>query len=72
MITVGLIGVLLERVAYRPLRGTGRLPPVISALGAAFILESAARNLYGASYQVYPAGCRHVGALQSDRQSLSA
>lgn len=55
MITVGLMGVLLERVAYRPLRGTGRLPPVISALGAAFILESAARNLYGASYQVYPA-----------------
>jgi branched-chain amino acid transport system permease protein len=55
MITVGLLGVLLERVAYRPLRGTGRLPPVISALGAAFILESAARNLYGASYQVYPA-----------------
>jgi branched-chain amino acid transport system permease protein len=54
MITVGLLGVLLERIAYRPLRGTGRLPPVISALGAAFILESAARNLYGASYQVYP------------------
>jgi branched-chain amino acid transport system permease protein len=30
------------------------LPPIISALGAAFILESVARNLYGASYQVYP------------------
>jgi branched-chain amino acid transport system permease protein len=54
MITVGLVGVLLERVAYRPLRGAGRLPPIISALGAAFILESAARNIYGASYQVYP------------------
>ncbi len=54
MITVGLIGVLLERVAYRPLRGAGRLPPIISALGAAFILESAARNLYGATVQVYP------------------
>jgi branched-chain amino acid transport system permease protein len=54
MVTVGLVGVLLERVAYRPLRGAGRLPPIISALGAAFILESLARNLYGASYQVYP------------------
>ena len=54
MITVGLIGVLLERVAYRPLRGAGRLPPIISALGAAFILESVARNLYGATVQVYP------------------
>lgn len=56
MISVGLIGVLLERVAYRPLRGSGRLPPIISALGAAFVLESAARNLYGASYQIYPKG----------------
>jgi branched-chain amino acid transport system permease protein len=54
MITVGLLGVLLERVAYRPLRGAGRLPPIISALGAAFILESLARNLYGATIQVYP------------------
>src|SRR5512135_3526025 len=26
MITVGLLGVLLERVAYRPLRRAGRLP----------------------------------------------
>jgi branched-chain amino acid transport system permease protein len=56
MITVGLMGVLLERVAYRPLRGAGRLPPIISALGAAFILESFARNLYGATIQVYPQG----------------
>lgn len=63
MITVGLVGVLLERVAYRPLRGSGRLPPVISALGAAFILESAARNLYGASYQVYPKGVEISGRL---------
>lgn len=61
MITVGLAGVLLERVAYRPLRGSGRLPPVISALGAAFILESAARNLYGASYQVYPESVQMTG-----------
>jgi len=61
MITVGLAGVLLERVAYRPLRGAGRLPPVISALGAAFILESLARNLYGASYQVYPAAVELTG-----------
>ena len=54
MITTALAGALLERSAYRPLRTAGRLPPVISALGAAFILESLARNLYGASYKTYP------------------
>ena len=61
MITVGLVGVLLERFAYRPLRGSGRLPPVISALGAAFILESLARNLYGASYQIFPESAAVTG-----------
>jgi branched-chain amino acid transport system permease protein len=54
MVTAALLGVLIERIAYRPLRGTGRLPPIISALGIAFILESGARNLYGASYQIFP------------------
>lgn len=57
VVTMGIIGatgVVVERVAYRPLRTAGRLSPVISALGVAFILESAARNLTGASYQVYP------------------
>jgi branched-chain amino acid transport system permease protein len=56
MVTAALLGVLIERIAYRPLRGTGRLPPIISALGVAFILESGARNLYGASYQIFPKG----------------
>ncbi len=54
MISVALIGVLIERVAYRPLRRASRLAPIISALGAAFVLESVARNLWGASYKVYP------------------
>ena len=55
MFVVALGGVLLERIAYRPLRHAGRLPPIISALGAAFILESVARNIYGATY-ILPAG----------------
>lgn len=51
---IGVMGVFIERVAYRPLRSAGRLSPVISALGAAFILQSLARNITGASYNVYP------------------
>jgi branched-chain amino acid transport system permease protein len=54
MMVIGGVGVVIERVAYRPLRTAGRLSPVISALGVAFILESVARNVTGASYQVYP------------------
>jgi branched-chain amino acid transport system permease protein len=54
MLTVAIVGVLVERIAYRPLRDAGRLAPVISALGVAFILQSLARNIYGASYKTYP------------------
>ncbi|KPL24884.1 MAG: ABC transporter permease [Anaerolineae bacterium SM23_84] len=75
MVTVGLIGVLIERMAYRPLRRASRLAPIISALGAAFVLESVARNVWGASYKVYPSalvpdiewrllGNVHVGVVQ--------
>jgi len=63
MVTVALMGVLVERIAYRPLRTAGRLAPVISALGAAFILESLARNVYGASYKTYPSGVALVGSI---------
>jgi len=54
LLTVAIVGVLVERIAYRPLRHAGRLAPVISALGVAFILQSLARNIYGASYKTYP------------------
>lgn len=54
IMTIGILGITIERIAYRPLRSSGRLAPVISALGVAFILESGARNIWGASYKVYP------------------
>jgi branched-chain amino acid transport system permease protein len=63
MTTVALAGVMVERVAYRPLRTAGRLAPVISALGVAFILQSLARNVYGASYKTYPTGITPTGGL---------
>jgi len=54
MLVIGALGVAIERIAYRPLRQAGRLSPVISALGVAFVLESVARNVTQASYKVYP------------------
>jgi branched-chain amino acid transport system permease protein len=63
MLIIAALGVLIERVAYRPLRNAGRLPPVISALGVAFILESLARNIFGASYKVYPEGVAPGGTF---------
>lgn len=56
MAVIGVLGVTIERVAYRPLRSAGRLSPIISALGAAFVLEAIARNLSDARWRTYPGG----------------
>jgi branched-chain amino acid transport system permease protein len=37
----GLLGVGIERVAYRPLRNANRLAPLITAIGVSLLLESA-------------------------------
>lgn len=41
MLGCGLLGMLLERVAYRPLRRAPRLAPLISAIGASLVLQNA-------------------------------
>lgn len=48
------IAVLLERIAYKPLRGAPRLVPLITAIGASFFLQYAFRGLYGSGLKAYP------------------
>ncbi len=40
IVTTGLAGVLLDRVAYAPLRKSPRLTPLISAIGASLVLQN--------------------------------
>jgi len=40
-LAVGLLGVLIERTAYRPLRHAPRLAPLISAIGVSIFLQNA-------------------------------
>lgn len=49
-----LIAVLLERIAYRPLRNAPRLVPLITAIGASFFLQYTFRGLYGSAFKSYP------------------
>ena len=51
---VALLGVALERVAYRPLRKANRLAAVVSALGASIVFQNAVMLIYGARVYVYP------------------
>ncbi|HVP75186.1 MAG TPA: branched-chain amino acid ABC transporter permease [Gaiellaceae bacterium] len=53
MLGGGLLGVLIERFAYRRLRNAPRIAPLITALGVSFFLENAALLVLGAQYQSY-------------------
>ena len=53
MLGSGLLGVVIERFAYRPLRNAPRIAPLISALGVSFFLQSSALLLFGADFRSY-------------------
>jgi branched-chain amino acid transport system permease protein len=40
MVVMGVVGVVIERLAYRPLRNAPRLAPLITAIGVSFILQN--------------------------------
>ncbi len=40
MVVTGGLGVIIERVAYRPLRNAPKLAPLISAIGVSYILQN--------------------------------
>jgi len=54
MLVSASIAMLVERIAYRPLRGAPRLVPLISAFGASFFLEYAFRGFFGPGKYAYP------------------
>jgi branched-chain amino acid transport system permease protein len=45
MVALGILGVGIERFAYRPLRNAPRLAPLITAIGVSFILQNAVQVL---------------------------
>ena len=56
MVTVGVAGIVVERAAYRPLRRSTRLAPVVSALGMSIFIENVIMLVYGPRYQAFPSG----------------
>ena len=48
------VNVLIERIAYRPLRNAPRLAPLITAIGVSIILQTLAMIIFGRNYKVFP------------------
>ncbi len=54
MLLCGIVGVLIERLAYRRLRNAPRLAPLITAIGISFILENVMQLWHGPSPIPFP------------------
>ena len=58
-----VLGVAIERFAYRPLREAPRIAPLISALGVSFFLANSMQLLFGADPRNYNTFALSNGAL---------
>jgi branched-chain amino acid transport system permease protein len=54
MLLCAVLGVVIERVAYRPLRNAPRLAPLISAIGVSLILEDVGKLWKGITLIPFP------------------
>jgi branched-chain amino acid transport system permease protein len=54
MAVVGIMGVVIERLAYRPLRSAPRLAALISAIGVSILLQNVAQAIFGSNQVPYP------------------
>jgi branched-chain amino acid transport system permease protein len=78
MLVCALLNVMIERVAYRPLRNAPKLAPLITAVGFSFILEDVGQLWLGGNPQQVPdlingrKDVFTVFGVQIDRQDVLA
>ncbi|MCC6278127.1 MAG: branched-chain amino acid ABC transporter permease, partial [Oligoflexia bacterium] len=54
MVGCGILGFLIERLAYRPLRNAPKLNALITAIGVSLFLEYSGQIIFGATPQQFP------------------
>lgn len=54
MVCCAILGMLIERIAYKPLRHANRLAPLLSAIGVSFIISNGAAWAFGTQSRRFP------------------
>lgn len=69
-----ILGVTIEKLAYKPLRGAASLAVLITAIGMSYLLQSLAQILFGSSPKMLSAlkidGALTLGAFRIDYSTL--
>lgn len=53
VVSCAVIGVIIEKVAYKPLRGSARISLLITAIGVSMLLQNAAQLIFSASSRMF-------------------
>jgi len=74
MAVCAVVGILIERLAYRPVRHHSRLTSLITAIGVSLLLEYGGQVVFGATPRFFPQMVRSeiysLGGVQITNQSL--
>ena len=75
MVLCGVLGVLIERIAYKPLRHATRITALITAMGVSYILEYTTQSFAGSEVKTFPEDVLNnavfqIGGIQISQQQI--
>ena len=74
MVVCGVLGVIIERIAYKPLRNATRIAALITAIGVSYFLEYSTQKIMGPGVKTYPSVLSnqtfHVFGIQIQMQQI--
>ena len=74
MVVCGVLGVVIERIAYKPLRHATRIAALITAIGVSYFLECSTQKVMGPGVKTYPSVLSnqtfHVFGIQIQMQQI--
>ena len=75
MVLCGVLGVLIERIAYKPLRHATRITALITAMGVSYILEYTTQYFAGSEVKAFPEDVLNnavfqIGGIQISQQQI--
>jgi len=74
MVVSALAGIIIEKIAYKPLRNSPRIALLITAIGVSLFLQNAMRLLVGSNPKPFPdlinAGSINIGSIQIEVKTI--
>lgn len=74
MIASALTGILVEKIAYKPLRNSPKITLLITAIGVSLFLQNLMTNIVGSEPKPFPdlinAGTIHIGSIQIEIKTI--